>query len=185
MRLRHRTIIEGLIGFCAVVLLAGCEREERQFRELPAATARANSEVLSTLQPGPRIPEPEVRDPYVGNAQGIAEGQRLFQWMNCVGCHANGGGGMGPPLMDDKWIYGGDPENVFATIVEGRPNGMPSFRGKLTENQVWQLVAYVRSMSGMASKAATPSRADSLRATDPSNLQTPDPPKSQAAEHLP
>ena len=56
---------------------------------------------------------------------------------------------MGPPLMDDEWIYGSEPENIFATIVEGRPNGMPSFRGRIPDYQVWQLVAYVRSMSGL------------------------------------
>lgn len=181
MRFRHRTIL----GLCAVTLLAGCEREERQFRELPAATAPANSEVLSKLQPGRRIPGPEVKDPYTANAQGISEGQRLYEWMNCVGCHFHGGGGIGPPLMDDKWIYGSDPENVFATIVEGRPNGMPSYRGKVTENQVWQIVAYVRSMSAMTSPAALPGRSDHLSAKKEGAPQTPEPPKSQAAEHLP
>ena len=33
-------------------------------------------------------------------------GRRLYDAFNCVGCHAHGGGGIGPPLMDDKWIYG-------------------------------------------------------------------------------
>ena len=65
----------------------------------------------------------------------MAEGQRLYRWYNCAGCHANGGGGMGPPLMDDKWIYGSEPENIVATILEGRPNGMPSFRGKVPDDQ--------------------------------------------------
>ena len=58
----------------------------------------------------------------------IAAGKQLFSAMNCVGCHFNGGGGMGPPLMDNIWIYGNSIENIAATIREGRPNGMPSFR---------------------------------------------------------
>ena len=45
--------------------------------------------------------------------------------MNCAGCHFNGGGGMGPPLMDNIWIYGDSIENIGASIREGRPNGMP------------------------------------------------------------
>ena len=31
--------------------------------------------------------------------------------------------------MDDKWIYGYEPEQIFATISQGRPNGMPAFGG--------------------------------------------------------
>jgi cytochrome c oxidase cbb3-type subunit 3 len=64
--------------------------------------------------------------------------------------------------MDAQWIYGEQPQNIFATIVEGRPNGMPSFRGRVPTQQVWQLVAYVRSLSGQVSKDAAPSRSDHL-----------------------
>jgi cytochrome c oxidase cbb3-type subunit 3 len=64
--------------------------------------------------------------------------------------------------MDSAWIYGKEPGNIFATIVEGRPNGMPSFRGHLTTQQLWQLVAYVRSLSGEISKDAAASRSDHL-----------------------
>ena len=39
----------------------------------------------------------------------IAEGQRLYNAFNCVGCHAHGGGAIGPALMDDLWIHGSDP----------------------------------------------------------------------------
>ena len=66
-------------------------------------------------------------DEYEENAYAIAEGKRLFSAYNCVGCHGHGGGGMGPPLMDDNWIYGEEPEQIFSTLVEGRPNGMPTF----------------------------------------------------------
>ena len=65
--------------------------------------------------------------------------------------------------MDDEWIYGSEPENIFETIVEGRPNGMPSFRGKIPTDQVWQLVAYVRSMSGLLPKDVAPGRNDDMQ----------------------
>ena len=145
-----------------LLTLASCEREERRFREMPAATARRNTERLVSLVPGPYTADVRVNGPYDGNPHGISEGKRLFTWYNCVGCHANGGGGMGPPLMDDRWRYGSDPENVFATIVEGRPNGMPSYRGKIPEYQVWQLVAYVRSLSGATPKDAASGRQDNM-----------------------
>ena len=87
--------------------------------------------------------------------------------MNCVGCHFHGGGGIGPPLMDEKWIYGSDPSQIFATIVESRPNGMPSFRGKLNDDQVWKIAAYVRSLSGQVRKDVAPGRDDDMSGPPP------------------
>ena len=54
---------------------------------------------------------------------------------------------MGPDLMDDVWIYGSRLEQIHQTLVEGRPNGMPSWGNKVPDQQLWQLAAYVRSMS--------------------------------------
>jgi cytochrome c oxidase cbb3-type subunit 3 len=147
----------------ACSMLVACEREERRFRELPAAASRPHRERLVSLRPGPPAPNVTVRGPYDRNAFAISEGKRLFTWYNCVGCHANGGGGMGPPLMDSRWIYGSEPENIFATIVEGRPNGMPAFRDRIPDYQVWQLVSYVRSLSGNVPKDAANGRADSMQ----------------------
>jgi cytochrome c oxidase cbb3-type subunit 3 len=39
---------------------------------------------------------------------------------------------------------------------------MPSFRGKITDDQIWQIAAYVRSMGGKVPSAAAPSRNDSM-----------------------
>ena len=66
--------------------------------------------------------------------------------------------------MDAQWIYGETPENIYSTITEGRPNGMPSFRQKIPDSQVWQLVAYVRSMSGQLRKDVEPTRNDDMNA---------------------
>ena len=139
------------LAVLATLALPGCEREERSFRgRSAAATATAVRE--TDFQPGPPTRHVTVRGPYEGNAYGVSEGKRLYNQFNCSGCHFQGGGGIGPPLMDAQWTYGSAPENIFETIVEGRPNGMPSFRGKLGRDQVWQLVAYVRSMSGLLAK---------------------------------
>jgi cytochrome c oxidase cbb3-type subunit III len=156
-------ILFGALGFLS------CEREERGFRvETPDAN-RINSKQLTTLQPGVSSPTPVFKNEYENNAQALATGKQLFKQMNCYGCHANGGGAIGPPLMDSKWIYGGEPDQVFATIVEGRPNGMPAFHGKMPDYQVWQLVAYVRSMSGQASPNAAGSRDDDMKVGEPEN----------------
>jgi cytochrome c oxidase cbb3-type subunit 3 len=119
---------------------------------------------------------------YEDNAYSISEGKRLYEWYNCKGCHADGGGDIGPPLMDDKWIYGSNPENIFATIVEGRPNGMPAFAGKVPAYQVWQIVAYVRSLSGQAPKDAAPGRSDNMntkKTEQSTEKQTPRPGRAE------
>jgi cytochrome c oxidase cbb3-type subunit 3 len=164
-----------LAASLALLALAGCDRENRESRgsPLPETTPRVET---TTLYAG--TPNPSARDPraamYEGNAFHIGEGQRLYGWMNCVGCHAHGGGGMGPPLIDDQWIYGGRTEQIVQTIIQGRPNGMPSFRGKLTEQQVWQLAAYVQSMAGKVPKDAASSRGDEVANTEPLTLKEED-----------
>lgn len=161
----------------AVILLSACDREARRFREAPPTATAQGLVTQSPLQPGVPLPRLEAVSTYDENAYAIAEGSRLFTWMNCVGCHSYGGGGIGPPLMDDKWIYGSEPENVFATIVEGRPNGMPAFRGKLSNQQVWQLVAYVRTLSALTPQQARPGRMDDMHVLPSHITQKPEKPK--------
>jgi cytochrome c oxidase cbb3-type subunit 3 len=80
---------------------------------------------------------------------------------------------MGPPLMDDQWRYGSEPAQIVATIVEGRINGMPSFAGRIPEDQLWQLAAYVRSMSGLVSGDVASGRNDGLTTGKPEQSRKP------------
>jgi cytochrome c oxidase cbb3-type subunit 3 len=159
----------GPIGLLLIAGLAlcGCEREERDYRPTPATAAREQTITLSALQPGGESAPIAVPNEYEESAYAVSEGKRLYRWYNCNGCHANGGGGSGPPLMDDEWIYGSAPANIVATILEGRPNGMPAFRGKIPDYQTMQIAAYVRSMSGLLAKDVAPARSDHLRAKRP------------------
>ena len=97
----------------------------------------------------PHTAEPEkLQNPYENDSRAVAQGEMLFSAMNCIGCHApEGGGGMGPPLSDNIWIYGSNPGQVYLSIVQGRPNGMPAFSKALPPDAIWQLVSYVRSLS--------------------------------------
>jgi cytochrome c oxidase cbb3-type subunit III len=150
-----------VVLLCITASVAGCKRESRRFREAPPASM-ASDVVLTDLHPGGGSPPARAIAPYEQNAYALNEGKRLYSAYNCSGCHANGGGGMGPALMDDQWIYGDEADQIYRTIVEGRPNGMPTFRGKIPDYQVWQLAAYVRSMSGFAPKDAAPNRSDHM-----------------------
>jgi cytochrome c oxidase cbb3-type subunit 3 len=149
----------------AVLLLAGCERERRAFKDTLPSNPALITVTQTTLHAGPVNQPVTVESPYEENAYAVSEGKRLFNQYNCSGCHFQGGGGIGPPLMDNEWIYGSEPENIYETIVEGRPNGMPAFGGKLSNQQVWQLVAYVRSMSGLLRKDVAPGRDDHMQVT--------------------
>lgn len=181
-----RTLCIALLT-AAFIPAAGCQRETRRFRESPPAATSETAVAMSELQPGPKARDLPVVNAYERNAYAIAEGERLFSAYNCSGCHSHGGGGIGPALMDDEWIYGSDPENIFSTIVEGRPNGMPTFRGRIPNYQVWQIVAYVRSLSGLIPKHIAPSRPDEMVAGPEPQRISPEKPKQAftppASEH--
>lgn len=158
---------------CALALsLSACDREERHSRSKPLAENVPAGESPDTIYPGSGTPPPlDARAKlYDNNAPAISEGQFLYTQMNCVGCHSHGGGGMGPALMDDEWRYGGRIDQIAATIAEGRPNGMPAWRGRLTDDQIWKLAAYVRTLSGQPSKDAVSSRSESMSAGTPGSL---------------
>jgi cytochrome c oxidase cbb3-type subunit 3 len=87
--------------------------------------------------------------------------------------------------MDDKWIYGSEPRSIYASILEGRPNGMPSFRGKIPDAQVWQLVAYIRSMSGKVPAFASPGRDDAMSTKEPETMAPKEKPKGGAPPSTP
>jgi cytochrome c oxidase cbb3-type subunit 3 len=146
-----------------LLLLSGCSGGGRQ--GMPAEQPDHQGVIDTALDPGVDHSLVTV-DPraaaYYDNAEAVNTGKRLFGQYNCAGCHSNGGGGMGPSLMDDEWIYGGRLEQIHQTLVEGRPNGMPAWGGKVPDEQLWQLAAYVRSMSLpqtlAAQNGATPSQ---------------------------
>ena len=172
-----------------VSALASCDREERPFRVQPPSAGMVQAVELTTLRAGPSTAPTTspvgsslayIHNPYEDNAWALSEGKRLFSSMNCVGCHAHGGGGMGPPLMDEDCIYGSQSAQVFSTIVEGRPNGMPSFRGRIPDHQVWQIAAYVRSISGQLSPAASPGRDDDMQMNPPEHSKDPEQPKGSS-----
>jgi cytochrome c oxidase cbb3-type subunit 3 len=88
-----------------------------------------------------------VANPFADDRGAVGAGRRLFTGFNCAGCHGeHGGGGMGPSLRDEDWIYGNNDAQVFGSIVEGRAHGMPAWQSKLTEDQTWRLVAYIKSL---------------------------------------
>jgi cytochrome c oxidase cbb3-type subunit III len=149
--------------------LAGCGHGAHSGQAVAAVPAGNQGVIDSALEPGLNhtlvTTDPRAAE-YYDNAAAVNDGKRLFAQYNCSGCHSNGGGGMGPSLMDGEWIYGGRLEQIHQTLVEGRPNGMPSWGGKIPDKQLWQISAYVRSLSLPETLAAQ---------TGPTPSQTPAP----------
>ncbi len=157
MKLYVQLVLFGLV----VTPTFGCNREQRVLDPGSSGTQVANGVSLNAVHAGGSLHPSQIKG-VEDNAYAVSEGKRLYNAYNCVGCHAQGGGAIGPALMDSEWIYGSRPDQIYSTIVQGRPNGMPSFGGKLSDYQVRELAAYVRSMSGQLRSDVAPSRSDSM-----------------------
>jgi len=87
-----------------------------------------------------------IKDP-----KAMEMGQRLFA-NNCAQCHGSDArGGVGfPNLTDNDWLWGGDPDTIKTTILNGRSGVMPPFAPAIGgEEGIPLVVAYVQSLSGM------------------------------------
>jgi len=103
---------------------------------------------VSNLSPGAVRSTPTIKNPVQGDPRAPERGMRYFIEFNCIGCHAdNGGGGMGPALSNNMFIYGGQPENIYLSIYQGRPNGMPAWGAALPDSVIWDLVTYIGYLS--------------------------------------
>ncbi len=119
--------------------------------------------------PGGVQPVHYTTNPLSDDPVALQDGRRLFNWYNCSGCHGgHAGGGMGPSLRDPVWLYGDRDDQIYDSIAQGRSQGMPAWGSKIPETQIWELVAYIKSMR-------TPQEPDPP--TEPSNEQVSDPNK--------
>jgi Cytochrome c, mono- and diheme variants len=89
-----------------------------------------------------------LANPFEGDKRALGVGAQLYVAYNCIDCHgADGSGAMGPSFADGRWHFGGSPGAIFESIYEGRPDGMPQWGGRISNDQIWMLTAYVRSLA--------------------------------------
>jgi len=173
-----------VIAAMLAMVLVACEREERTFRLDPPASEQLETIAVSPM--GNRGAPPPVASTrgnrYEENAYHLSEGKRLYSWFNCNGCHANGGGGSGPALMDARWKYGGDLVDIAASIRDGRPNGMPAFGEIIPAEQIWQVAAYVGAIGQLMPRGAEPGRNDEIQARPAENRAPATMPRSSPPE---
>jgi mono/diheme cytochrome c family protein len=84
----------------------------------------------------------------------IAEGRTFFN-LRCAGrCHGVDGqdGFDGPILVGKAYL---DPTFVYVTLITGRPgSAMPSWKGRLTDDELWRVIAFVSSLGDQARGSA-------------------------------
>jgi cytochrome c oxidase cbb3-type subunit 3 len=113
---------------------------------------RADGGALVDLSPGGGKPVTRpnaIGKEYENSPEHIIAGQQLykanelrrlpFQWPRRDGSSAYG-------QVKNGWLYRGAIDNIASSILEGRPNGIPSFRGTIVNGQVWELAAYIKSL---------------------------------------
>jgi len=92
----------------------------------------------------------------------VVQGEALFGSSSCSGCHGPaGGGGLGPPVTNDIWVYGGDDDTLFRLIALGSDGlqaqgysrkghesivaPMPPFGAALkNSDDLWKILAFIR-----------------------------------------
>src|SRR3954451_7168767 len=92
------------------------------------------------------------KNPAIGNPEAIAKGAKLYAG-SCAGCHGpDGSGGRGPNLVRRAAWHALTDEGTFSTIRNGVPGAdMPAT--KLPDDQTWQLVAFVKALTGPAAES--------------------------------
>ena len=139
----------GSRAFCAVAVILVCAACSGQQSHRPDVL-QAPPLVAMPVGPWPGPMADEIDgplNPFESNHDALFEGRRHFVSYNCAGCHGDhGGGGMGPSLRDEVWLYGGSHGHIANSIAQGRSFGMPAWRKMLTDAQIWQITAYLKSM---------------------------------------
>jgi len=98
----------------------------------------------------------KVKSPIEATAENVASGKKLFDG-KCSVCHGDDGKGntdmaaslpKKPADLTRKEMESVSDGELFWLVANGLPqSGMPSFKTKLSDNEKWQVVSFVRSLS--------------------------------------
>jgi len=118
--------------------------------EYRGATQQAVSAVDAYFEANPLVP-PSPAELLAGAANpAVLEVGRARFTRTCASCHGEQAQGLiGPNLTDDRWIHGGQVEQIFQSVVKGWPaKGMPPWGRAIPPEEIAALVSYIRSVQG-------------------------------------
>lgn len=100
------------------------------------------------------------KNPYIGNAEAIAKGKKVFQLYSCTQCHGpEAKGQVGPGLTGPDFRYPKDATNkgMFETVWHGTNGGMGAKgiglmdpndpKNGITPDELLKVISWIRSMS--------------------------------------
>jgi mono/diheme cytochrome c family protein len=171
-----------LVGFAGGVALAADEAQPPASEGAPAAQAPAPKGEAAAgggtpLETARQAEKGSLKSPYEDFASIADEGHKKFMAAGCNGCHGGtGGGGMGPPLTNQVWVYGKDNDTLFRLIALGSDElqkegyqrkgsenvvgPMPPMGGILKSNDdVWKVIAWIRSINPSSAEGSSASAA--------------------------
>jgi mono/diheme cytochrome c family protein len=134
------------IVICGVLLVSGCRSVGQQPRAVVPFAVAPNVGAAQPAGLGPTVTPTNTdlwrmsRDPAI-----VATGRSAFNASSCRTCHAVSlTGGPGPNLVDQRWLHGGTPQEVFQTITKGvQSKGMPQWGPVLGPAMITQIVAFI------------------------------------------
>jgi cytochrome c oxidase cbb3-type subunit 3 len=91
----------------------------------------------------------------------LETGKKVWDRLNCATCHAaDGGGGIGPNLTDEYWLYGGSVKDIFKTVKYGANNGMKAWENDMSAVEMQQVSSYILSLQGSSPADPKPAQGE-------------------------
>jgi len=175
-------MLKSFLLFFAVALLAiaclplqgGSPRQTAPAAPAPApapapepAAAPAPAPALAPPQTATTAPVAAVRNPVKPTAESQAKAKTLYR-MDCALCHGDNGNGKtdiatSMELTLDNWtdpktLAGKDDGELFNVIRNGKDKMPPESSGRATDNEVWNLIIYIRTFSKSQPQAPAPAQ---------------------------
>ena len=89
-------------------------------------------------------------NPLQGNADAIKAGTGLYR-SRCADCHGMDARGVRAPDLTQVWASGRTDDGLFETLKGGVPGTeMPAFGPRMSDHEVWQILAYLRTLAAPA-----------------------------------
>lgn len=145
----------------ALILAAACAlpsvAQTPRFYNLIEGTPLDFSGLKETETEAVKAFKKDGRNPYNTDKAAIAKGESLYATA-CSGCHGHHAEGkLGPGLADDYWTYPANNTDagLFSSLFGGLSGQMGPQKGRLTQDEMLQVMAWVRSIyTGDPAKAA-------------------------------